>query len=155
MYHLQMELKKWNKDTFGNIFRRKKTLLDKLESVDARIAITTSATLEDTRARLWREYETVLMQEEILWFQKSRAKWLEHGDRNTKYFHGVTTIRRRRNKYDMLQDDIGTWVSDPKTLEALASQYFKNLFQDEGMCVNHCLRGAFPRLSQDELADLA
>nr|KYP48675.1 hypothetical protein KK1_029657 [Cajanus cajan] len=47
--------------------------------------------------KLWSEYEHVLIQEELLWFQKSRYKWLELGDRNTKYFHGSTLIRRRKN----------------------------------------------------------
>lgn len=56
---------------------------------------------------VWLDYEKVLYQEELVWFQKSRSKWLYFGDRNTRFFHGVTAIRRRRNSYDMLQDNDG------------------------------------------------
>lgn len=37
-------------------------------------------------------------------YQISRAKWLSFGDCNTQYFHGVTTIRRRKNTFEAIQD---------------------------------------------------
>lgn len=53
---------------------------------------------------LLREFEIVLEQEELIWLQKSREKWVVYGDRNTKFFHMSTIIRRRRNKVDMLKN---------------------------------------------------
>lgn len=70
------------------------------------------------------------MQEELIWFQKSRSKWLEFGDRNTRFFHGVTTIRRRKNHITTLQNDNGDWVHDVKLLENMATNYYKDLFKD-------------------------
>ena len=46
----------------------------------------------------------------MLWFQKSREKWVELGDRNTKYFHTSTIIRRCRNRIEALKDNEDRWV---------------------------------------------
>lgn len=32
------------------------------------------------------EYNKVLAQEEMLWYQKSRENWVKFGNRNTKFF---------------------------------------------------------------------
>ena len=37
-------------------------------------------------------------QEEILWKQKSRIKWLKEGEINTKLFHRSTIQRRMHNR---------------------------------------------------------
>lgn len=49
----------------------------------------------------WREYEQVLDEKELHWFQMSRAKWFYVGDQNAKYFNGITTIRMRKNIFEM------------------------------------------------------
>lgn len=41
---------------------------------------------------MWKEYETMLMEEEILWFQKSRSKWLVLRDQNSSHFHGIQLL---------------------------------------------------------------
>jgi len=46
---------------------------------------------------LLKEFDVVLEQEEIVWFQKSKEQWVVDGDRNTTFFHTSTIIRRRRN----------------------------------------------------------
>lgn len=46
--------------------------------------------LERLQNQLWSDYEEIIVQEELLWFQKSRYKWLAFGDKKSKYFHGIT-----------------------------------------------------------------
>lgn len=121
-------LDSWNKQVFGDIFARKRRLVRRLENVANRLTSVPSVELELAHKRIWGEYEQVLIQEEMLWFQKSRSKWLMEGDRNTRFFHGVTAIRRRKNSIDLLQDRDGNWVGDPSRLEEMVSNYFKSYF---------------------------
>lgn len=54
--------------------------------------------------------------------------WLREGDRNTKFFHAKTKQRRARNRITKLLDSMGNWVESEEGIEALASEYFANLF---------------------------
>ena len=98
----QHSLKKWNKEIFGDIMKKKRTILKRLNGIARSLSNGPNLYLEDLQTRLRREYEEVLLQEEVLWYQKSRCKWLQYGDRNTQYFHGMTVVRRKRNRIETL-----------------------------------------------------
>lgn len=136
---------------FGNIFQRKRRLIRRLEGVAHRLTSQPFVELERAQNFLWGEYEQVLEQEEVFWFQKSRSKWLLCGDKNTRFFHGVTTIKRRKSTFDFLQDNEGNWVGDQGSLEQLVTSYFKELFTEEPVIEASCIAGAFPSLSSEEL----
>lgn len=57
--------------------------------------------------KLQGELKTILRQEELMWFQRSRVMWLADGDQNTKYYHLKTVNRRRKNKIITIKDDSG------------------------------------------------
>lgn len=59
---LHGSLLSWNKCMFGNIFERKRRLTRRLESVANRLMANPSHDLERAQARLWGEYEHVLVQ---------------------------------------------------------------------------------------------
>lgn len=98
----------------------------------------------------------VLEQEEVLWFQKSREKWIALGDRNTTYFHTSTIIRRRKNRIESLKGDDGRWISNLKDLEDLATDFYKWLYSmdDVDEVVSGLPQTGFMRLSHSELAEL-
>lgn len=151
---LQRSLREWNKRTFGDINSKKQASIKRIEDLDSKMALTNNNLLVQEQVKVWREYEEVLAQEEIMWFQKSRSKWLQFGDRNTKFYHAVTTIRRRRNIYESLQNDQGEWVDHPEHLARMATNYFKNLFLEDYNCVEFGLHGAFPTIQEEEKNDL-
>lgn len=95
--------------------------------------------LEERQQLLWKEYEEVSFQEEVLWFQKSTSKWLTFGDRNSKYFHGITVVRRRMNKIECLQDEAGNWVNEAEELENMVTGFYKELFRDHEAYTPFCL----------------
>lgn len=47
--------------------------------------------------KLRTERKEILLQEELLWKQKSQNDWLRMEDGNTKFVHTFTIVRRRRN----------------------------------------------------------
>ncbi|KAL3524646.1 hypothetical protein ACH5RR_013018 [Cinchona calisaya] len=65
--------------------------------------------------------------------QKSRAKWLKEGDRNTSYFHATMTSRRRRNRIFRLEKDNGTWGETNESIEEEVCEYYSKLFQSSGL----------------------
>jgi hypothetical protein len=72
--------------------------------------------------------EMLLEQEEIRWLQRSRANWLQHGDRNTSFFHNFASARRKKNFIKRLKNDDGIWIEGTETLKPLVFNYFSNLF---------------------------
>ena len=55
--------------------------------------------------------------------------WLREGDRNTKFFHALTKQRRAQNKITKLRDANGNVVEDEEGLVAIATSYFRQIFE--------------------------
>ncbi|XP_027351383.1 uncharacterized protein LOC113862498 [Abrus precatorius] len=122
---LQDGLRDWNQNVFGNIFKRKKEIMKWLDGISRSLSHGPNVYLEGLQQRLWKDYEKILLREELLWFQKSRCKWLQFGDKNSKYFHGTTIVRRKKNKIESLQADDGSLIIDGYALEHHALNYLQ------------------------------
>ncbi|XP_057432586.1 uncharacterized protein LOC130725366 [Lotus japonicus] len=59
----------WNSEVFGEIGRRKRKLMRRLEGINNKLHMLSIPYLEKLQKRLWEEYYKVLMQEELLWKQ--------------------------------------------------------------------------------------
>ena len=56
----------------------------------------------------------MLREEELKWYQRSKAKFFLEGDSNTRYFHSVANGRHRKKRiYSLVQDE--------GTIEAMSS----------------------------------
>jgi ribonuclease HI len=119
----------WNRDIFGNLFHRKKRVLARLSGAQKALASHPTPFLWNLERDLLAEYNSILDQEQEFWALKSRVNWLIDGDRNTKFFHISTLVRRRRNKILCLKDGSGYWCSQAHEVEDMVQLFFKSLFQ--------------------------
>lgn len=118
----------FNQKIFGNIFQRKHTLEARLKGIQRSLESVDDLRLTLLEKDLQKDYNDVLKQEELLWYQKSREKWVRLGDRNTGFFHAQTIMRRRRNKLHGIFLRNGNWCTDPDTLKDETLHFFKELF---------------------------
>ena len=56
-------------------------------------------------------YKKWVLLDEVHWRQLSREIWLREGNRNTGFFHRMTSAHRRNNTLDRVKVN-GEWLSD-------------------------------------------
>ncbi|XP_074299787.1 uncharacterized protein LOC141630954 [Silene latifolia] len=83
---LSHKLQTWNEEVFGNIFRKKRELMARIEGCQRELSKTRVSHLIKLEVRLRKELEEVFAREELLWYQKSRVDFIKDGDRNTSFF---------------------------------------------------------------------
>ncbi|KAL8153455.1 hypothetical protein V2J09_011215 [Rumex salicifolius] len=117
--YLATNLKDWNQKIFENIFQRKRKLWVHLEGARRKQAIQPLRNLLHLEGSLCKELEDTLQQEHALWLQKSGTNFLLDGDRNTRYYHLSSMVRRRYNKILTLKSEDGEWITDHESLRQL------------------------------------
>lgn len=110
-------LKKWNAESFGNIFNRAKDALSQLQHIEA----SSSSWSELSSAK--QRYEDELTKEEIFFRAKSRQTWVRAGDKNTYSF--AATLKDNRNRMQAMKLQMGE--SDSVTMDNSIG-YFSKLF---------------------------
>ncbi|MCH85841.1 hypothetical protein A2U01_0006693, partial [Trifolium medium] len=71
--------------------------------------------------------EDLLFKEEQWWAQRAKAHWLQHGDKNSKFFHFKVTQRQRKNKINFIRDIHGTNQTHNKDIQLVFQTYFTKI----------------------------
>ena len=100
----------------------------KIEAIQKEDSMEENVTIEGS---LQQELSEWLLQNKIIWRQKSRKLWLKEGDKNSRFFHTSTIIRRRKNLVDLFRGDDGEWILDKKKISENFLSKFKTLFIEE------------------------
>lgn len=58
----------------------------------------------DLIGMLTSELDKAFSEEESYWRQRSRVLWLQHGDKNTSYFHAITRGRKAANNFAVIEN---------------------------------------------------
>ncbi|TXG66528.1 hypothetical protein EZV62_007803 [Acer yangbiense] len=78
---------------------------------------------------LEKSVEDLMDSEELYWKQRSRAEWLEAGDRNSKFFHARATARHKKNSIHRLQNREGRLEDSEAGMARVIQEFFQSLFQ--------------------------
>ncbi|XP_061361683.1 uncharacterized protein LOC133305470 [Gastrolobium bilobum] len=130
---------------------RKEFLINKPQQVQFSQSQSTDESLHDVERRIHTEINWVLEQEEALWFQKARCKWIEDGDRNTKFYHTSTIIRRARNRIVELKNDEGHFIREENNLMKLILNSYSTLFTEDVPDRRwHSTNNSWPEISESD-----
>lgn len=69
MARTQKSLHHWNIEVYGNLFKRKRHLLARLEGIDRKILEGPNERLQALKKDIWAQYNSLLDHEEAYWFQ--------------------------------------------------------------------------------------
>ena len=106
--------------------------------------------------RLKMELSKLCEQEEKMWQLRSRVQWLQSGDKNTKFFHGVSTQRKRRNFIKGLKDENGTWQENEEVVSGMLIEFYANLFTSSTPGnLEQILEGIQPVVTEEKQIKLA
>ncbi|CAJ2657672.1 unnamed protein product [Trifolium pratense] len=149
---VEREIKAWRFQSIDNVLYKKRELMSRLNGIQRSLqSAHYNSSLKRLEKKLQGELSIILRKEELMWFQRSRAKWLMDGDRNTRYYHIKTINRRRKNNITMLKDDSDKWIEEVDQLRKLVNDFYVKLFTDD--CISRTWRPTeitFPKLEQDE-----
>jgi len=134
---MKKPLKKWNKEIFGHIDTKIRSLqqeISKLDHVDQQLGLdeTDSIRRKALQTQLW----LWLTRKERYWKQMSRCKILKAGDRNTRYFHLLATIRRRKNLIERIEVNGLEYTNQGQIKRAIVNHFKQQYAQQNSQSFN-------------------
>ncbi|GMY17800.1 hypothetical protein FCV25MIE_13039, partial [Fagus crenata] len=115
----------WSRVAFDNGVSRTNALVEMVEVLQQDNA---QGQHNQCIRELRQEVNTLLLQDEIYWRQRSRESWLTAGDRNTKFFHQRAKQRKGRNLIKGIMDSNGIWWENEAHMGNVAIDYFNDIF---------------------------
>ena len=98
--------------------------------------------------------DSLLSKEDQVMCLKSKALWLEAGDKNTKFFHRFASHRKNINTICEIRNRQGIMVRSFEDKVEPGVDFFQNIFKElEGCPIQEILEvlGFFPRMIFEEM----
>ena len=86
--------------------------------------------MQKNEKELWGQLEARERQEGIYWKQKSKVKWLQDGEKNTKFFHNSVIQNRNHSRIQKLKKIDGSRIETRGEIEAELSHYFSEILNE-------------------------
>uniref|UniRef100_A0A2N9H476 Reverse transcriptase domain-containing protein n=1 Tax=Fagus sylvatica TaxID=28930 RepID=A0A2N9H476_FAGSY len=127
---LKEDIKKWNREVFGDVHIKKLELMKELQQLEDK-ENQGLFTGEDRVQRLntQAELERTLLLDEVSWRQKSRVQWLKEGDKNTKFFHRTANANRCNNCIEVMTHGGLIWETQDAIREGIVD-FYQDLYSE-------------------------
>ncbi|XP_028079135.1 uncharacterized protein LOC114280928 [Camellia sinensis] len=150
---LREALRKWNREVFGDVPTKLKSVEEELHKLDLLAETRDLEEIEKARRKevlseAWKLSRTV----EWMWLQKARLDWALKGDKNTRFFHIMATSRQSRNGLNSVT--VGGMVyEDPVKVKQEVCLHFIRHFSEEWKC-RQSLEGVFKTVRSSQAFEL-
>jgi len=125
---LKERCKHWNKDVVDNMSNQIKELELEADSLDHLKEYKDLSAVELIRSNsIAFKLRNFNRMQESVWKQKLKVQWCKLGDKNTRFFHLVATIRHKRNQILSVEVD-GKMLSNPADIKIVVFNFFRNLY---------------------------
>jgi hypothetical protein len=118
-------LANWGKTNYGSIPKDIKSTQATLQDLKSQ---TPSRETINIIQQMESKLDGLLLKEEQWWAQRARTNWLQHGDKNSKFFHFKASQRHRKNKINFIKRPDGTISTHNTDIQEGFQQYFTTLF---------------------------
>lgn len=151
--NLRKTTKGWCANIEADLRKLKKNLMEKYDKLDIKLETSELSDQEKSRMKeIYPELQNHWLKEEVKAKQKSRARDISEGDRNTTYFHAMANQRRRKMFIHSL-DGLEGPVTETVDLLKVAGDFYKNLCKAEsrkGFSLNQDFFSSEEKVSEAE-----
>jgi hypothetical protein len=145
--HIKIAIKTWASTTFGTGTLLSTALKEQLKiKQDFMMEHPLNIQASDEERNLHKELKIALTLEASMKMQQLHKRWLDEGDKNTKYFHESLKVKQARENIFRITNEQGTLFSTPDTVDHAFIQHFTNLYGSTN--------GFFPDLDKISSLDL-
>ena len=126
---IKFPLRKWNKDSFGNIdncINRFAIVIDILDKKGEEGSLTEVDIAK--KVALQGQLEKWFDMKDIYWKQLSGERYVKKHDKNTKYLYALASCRKRRNA--ILKLKVGSRiVQESRSIKKVVIKFYNNLYK--------------------------
>src|SRR3954469_12772435 len=128
MRTLRKFLRGWARHTAGILKNEKLRLTSIIDDLEATAEVRPLTAQEiELKSQSNAEIARLLREEELKWYQRSKAKFILEGDANTRYFHAVANGKHKKKRIHSLIQDEGM-IEGQEHLKSYITTYYKSLF---------------------------
>lgn len=128
---VKINLKKWNRESFGHIFYSKNSIIQQMNYVQEEIQSKgLSEEIQLQEDFLLAQLHDIVAKEEDFQRQRSHAICLKSRDHNSKFFHLTALRRKSSNKISSVMVD-GLLLADEDAIRRVAANYFEQMLSDD------------------------
>ncbi|KAI3452547.1 hypothetical protein Pfo_009211 [Paulownia fortunei] len=130
LIRLKKFLKWWNWNMFGDIFDKIKQAQKEVAKAETTFDDTPTEATQTELNRCTAVLTHALTLEEDFWRQKAACRWVDQGERNTKFFHSLVKKKRARGTIHSITHN-GILLTAREYIATSAAEFFQSLLSDD------------------------